>query len=149
MEPAQALGVDVWDTSGLPFGSFNSEEAFADCFATYFLSKGELKSRYPRWLDLVEVVLGKKKAVGPDLDKLTKYAKRAYQQSIDMALSNEERASITAVTVGRQAKRLGFTKEQVTRWLQSAYGAVWVKGGNLNPGADLKEIRTMLFRAMR
>jgi len=51
------LGVDPWDSSNLPFGQFNMDEAFADCFATYFLDPSELKSRYPAWEAVVEKVI--------------------------------------------------------------------------------------------
>lgn len=54
IQEAASLGVDVWDN--LPFGQFNMEEAFADSFASYFTAPGELKSRYPQWLALVEKV---------------------------------------------------------------------------------------------
>jgi len=55
---AQDLGVDVWDSLNLPYGQFNFDEAFADCFAAYFLEPLELKARYPLWLALVRKVLG-------------------------------------------------------------------------------------------
>lgn len=54
---AAALGVDVWDSSSLPYGQFNMDEAFADCFAAYHLERQELKSRYPQWLQIVEAAL--------------------------------------------------------------------------------------------
>jgi len=49
-------GIDPWDSSSLPFGQFNMEEAFADCFASYHLNPSELKHRYPAWVPLVEHV---------------------------------------------------------------------------------------------
>ena len=48
------LGIDLWDTSSLPFGQHNMDEAFADSFASYYLAPGELKSRYPEWKAMVE-----------------------------------------------------------------------------------------------
>ena len=50
-------GIDPWDTSNLPFGQFNMDEAFADSFATYFLNHGELLHRYPEWGALVHQVV--------------------------------------------------------------------------------------------
>lgn len=46
-------GIDPWDTSALPFGQGNQDEAFADSFATYFLGHSELLHRYPKWEALV------------------------------------------------------------------------------------------------
>ena len=83
------------------------------------------------------------------LDKLTQYAKCQYPQAQEMASDPGDRALILATTVGRQAKRLGLSKQEVERWLQGAYGSVWVRMGNLNPGADLKEIRKALLKVMR
>lgn len=83
-----------------------------------------------------------------NLSKLTDYAKLAYRNSMDLSKEPRERAEVTAITVGRQAKRLGITQEEVGRWLQSAYGTVWVVGGSLNPGMDLKEIRKIVLREM-
>jgi len=83
------------------------------------------------------------------LIRLTDYAKSAYSTSRDLATDPKERAELTAITVGRQAKRLGLSEEETSRWLQSAYGTVWVVGGSLNPGMDLKEIRKIILREMR
>jgi hypothetical protein len=76
---AQSLGIDPWDTSDLPYGQFNQDEAFADCFAAYHLERAELKRRYPQWESLVEAVLGKKTVTaatvtldGPWVDKMRK-----------------------------------------------------------------------------
>ena len=55
IKQAYALGVDPWDTLNLPFGQFNMDEAFADCFASYHRDK-EVKRRYPEWARLVELV---------------------------------------------------------------------------------------------
>jgi len=52
---ANGLGIDPWDSSALPFGQFNMDEAFADCFASYHTDKDVLR-RYPEWARLVEAV---------------------------------------------------------------------------------------------
>lgn len=53
---AGELGVDLWDQGSLPFGQFNMEEAFADAFASHFLTPSELRSRYPAWVSLVQTL---------------------------------------------------------------------------------------------
>ena len=58
---ANALGIDPWDSSALPFGQFNMDEAFADCFASYY-TDGDAQRRYPEWARLVEAVEGKRPA---------------------------------------------------------------------------------------
>jgi len=60
--------------------------------------------------------------------------------------SAAETATSIAHTVGAQAKRMGLSKEQLGKWLQSAYGKVWVRGGNLKPGLDLKEVKAALLK---
>lgn len=52
---AGELGVDVWDNP--PFGQANMDEAFADCFATYMLSRAEIKTRYPLWAKIIKIML--------------------------------------------------------------------------------------------
>jgi len=76
---AQDLGVDPWDSSSLPFGQFNMDEAFADCFASYHLDRSDLKSKAPAWVPIVEALLGKKTVTaatvtldGPWVDKMRK-----------------------------------------------------------------------------
>ena len=54
LKVAQDRGVDVWDTSSLPYSQFNGEEAFADCFASYILTPQELHDRYPQWVSIVQ-----------------------------------------------------------------------------------------------
>jgi len=51
------LGLDLWDTLSLPFGQGNMDEAFADSFATYYLSRQELARRYPLWVKLIEATV--------------------------------------------------------------------------------------------
>jgi ADP-ribose pyrophosphatase YjhB (NUDIX family) len=56
VDMAQDHGIDMWDVGALPFGQHNMEEAFADAFAIYYLDLGELRARYPAWVDLVEAI---------------------------------------------------------------------------------------------
>lgn len=51
---AQAEGIDAWDSSSLPFGQPNMDEAFADSFATHFINPNELAHRYPAWVKVVK-----------------------------------------------------------------------------------------------
>jgi hypothetical protein len=78
--------------------------------------------------------------------KLTDWARQAFQLFHDEP--PRERAMAVATTVGRQAARSGMSANEVSRWLQGAYGAVWVRMGGLNPGADLKEIRKQILKVM-
>jgi hypothetical protein len=83
-----------------------------------------------------------------DVGLLTAYATKQFAQASEMAEDPHDRAIILAHTVGRQAKRLGISSEEASSWLQGAYGAIWVRLGNLNPGADLREVRAALLQAM-
>jgi hypothetical protein len=58
IDACKELDIDPWDTSSLPFGQGNMDEAFADSFATYFLDHGDLHHRYPKWETLVHRVVG-------------------------------------------------------------------------------------------
>lgn len=68
-----------------------------------------------------------------------------------MARQSETNAAdvslFVAATVGKQAKRLGFTEAELSRWLQSAYSSLWVRQSNLNPGLDMKDVRAAVFKA--
>jgi len=75
---------------------------------------------------------------------LTQWAKKAMRMA--PGPSQEERALFVADTVARQAKRLGFNALGLSRWLQTAYGEVWVKGGSLNPGIDMPVLRKRLLK---
>jgi GNAT superfamily N-acetyltransferase len=57
LDRAKEQGIDPWDTTNLPYGQFNMDEAFADCFAAYHLEPAELRRRYPRWEKLVIAIL--------------------------------------------------------------------------------------------
>ena len=54
--------------------------------------------------------------------------------------SPAERTRATAMTVGAQAARSGVSVPEMRKWLQSAYGSVFVRDSNLNPGMDLKDV---------
>lgn len=56
-------------------------------------------------------------------------------------------ATSVAYAVGHYARRNGITGEQLSRWLQSAYGLIWVRQGGLNPGLDLKDVMKAIMKA--
>ena len=72
--------------------------------------------------------------------KLTGWATQAFALFRDPTRDNAETSMDVLSTVLRQAKRMGLTADQVIRWLQSAYGSVWVRQTNMNPGVDLKDL---------
>lgn len=57
LDVAARHGIDPWDTSALPYGQFNMDEAFADSFAARFLEPAELRRRYPNWAALLDAIL--------------------------------------------------------------------------------------------
>jgi hypothetical protein len=59
----------------------------------------------------------------------------------------EERSDFVARTVGAHAQRLGFTEQELSRWIQSEYSALWVKHSALNPGLDMKDVRKIVLFA--
>jgi mRNA-degrading endonuclease RelE of RelBE toxin-antitoxin system/GNAT superfamily N-acetyltransferase len=50
-------GIDPWDTDNLPYGQFNSEEAFAECFAVRLTDPQHLERVYPRWSAMLDDVM--------------------------------------------------------------------------------------------
>jgi len=54
-------------------------------------------------------------------------------------------SSNVAVTVGMQAARENLSKDVLKSWLQTAYGRIWVRLSNLNPGLDLRDISKILI----
>lgn len=115
----------------------------------YALSRGEDES-VARGVARIALDLWEQRKAGSVENDLTSYARRQFNLAAEMAGGDAyERALLLATTVGRQAKRLGMTPSEATSWLQGAYGDIWVRMGNLNPGADLKEIRSAMLKAMR
>lgn len=84
----------------------------------------------------------------PSAERLTQYATERFAQANEMGEDAHDRALILAMSVGKQAARWGLSPDEVSKWLQAAYGQIWVRLGGLNPGADLKEIRSTILRAM-
>jgi len=82
-------------------------------------------------------------------DELTAYAERSYAWAVEMESDSRERALVLAATVGAQAGRLGLSPTEASRWLQGAYGAIWVRLSNLNPGADLSEVRSVMLKSLQ
>ncbi len=113
-----------------------------------FQTGAAMRKYYPWAIGFARQYLGEPSAE----DQLTAYAMRAVTQAHEMAGgfnagNRREFADILATASGAYAARLGMTPDQVTKWLQSAYGSVWVKGGNLDPGLDLKQVRRIIDNA--
>jgi len=87
------------------------------------------------------------------VEKLDAMVIRMFGQADEMARAKggdktaiaAERAEILAVSAGATAKRLGVSDEDLKRWLQGAYGRIWVRLGSLNPGLDLKEVSKIML----
>lgn len=83
-------------------------------------------------------------------EQLTKYAEEAFRVLRRPGEDNPHGLSLNvATTVGFHASRLGMTEKELSEWLQSAYGAVWVRQSNLNPGVDMKDVRAEVIRRFR
>jgi hypothetical protein len=80
---------------------------------------------------------------------LTKYAIRAYDMLSRPSDSPFEKAQSVAYAVGGYAARKGMTEIEIRKWLQNAYGRVWVMKGNLDPGMDLKEVSKAILKTYR
>lgn len=75
-------------------------------------------------------------------DKLTKYISTSFNSMLHEHNEPKERVVVDMAKIaGRHAKRLGMSKKELERWLQSAYGRIWVRQTNLNPGLDMKDVR--------
>jgi hypothetical protein len=80
-------------------------------------------------------------------EELTRWAENAFPlfRCEDRAQTSEA----VALTVGRQAARMGWTEDGLVKWLQTAYGSVWVRQSDLVPGLDLKDVQKALLRGFR
>jgi hypothetical protein len=58
----------------------------------------------------------------------------------NLELANREYADILAITTGSEARRLGFSEEELANWISNKYGEFWVKPSDLKPGMDLKKV---------
>jgi hypothetical protein len=81
--------------------------------------------------------------------KLTQWAKMAFSllRKEDVSpFGDEELAEAVAITTGAHAFRIGLTEQELNRWLQGAYGLVWVVQQGLRPGLDFKDVRKAALR---
>jgi len=81
------------------------------------------------------------------MQSLDDIARKAFSLFRSRPENTAELSRDVAYHVGAQAKRLGYTKNELGSWIQSAYSGVFVRETRLNPGLDLKEIRDILFKA--
>lgn len=61
MEKGYEYGIDVFDTSSLPFGENNFHEAFAQMFSLIIENEYSVKKKYPKWWTLVYDILYKER----------------------------------------------------------------------------------------
>lgn len=60
-----------------------------------------------------------------------------------------ELSTDVAATVGRHANRIKMSKEDLIKWFQGAYGRIWVRLSNLNPGLDAKDVLKVLLKGYK
>ena len=61
--------------------------------------------------------------------------------------SKRKVSEIVGGLVARQAVRSYVAKDDLGRWLQVAYGAIWVRRSGLVPGLDLQELKKIMYGA--
>ena len=79
-----------------------------------------------------------------ELDRIALLAAQRLRRSGD---THEEFSTSIAVAVGCHARRSLISQTQLKNWASSAYGYIWVKENNLNPGMDLKDVVKVLLKA--
>ena len=79
--------------------------------------------------------------------ELLEWGIKAFALARESEKNNADISAFVATTIGKHAIRCGFTKEDLSKWLQSAYSALWVKHSNLNPGLDMKDISNIVFKS--
>lgn len=79
--------------------------------------------------------------------KLLRWGEEAFALARPGERSPRLTSEFVAITVGRQALRLGFSEQELKRWLQSAYSSLWVRQSNLNPGLDMKDIQKLTLQS--
>lgn len=62
------------------------------------------------------------------------------------SFDDEELAEAVAITTGAHAFRIGLTEQELNRWLQGAYGSVWVVQQGLRPWLNMKDVRKAALR---
>ena len=81
--------------------------------------------------------------------RLLRWGEKAFTLARESEKTAADVSRFVALTVGRQAKRYGFTEKELGQWLQGAYSSLWVKQSNLNPGLDAKDVRKLTFQAFK
>lgn len=72
---------------------------------------------------------------------LTLIANQRIAQGLEMAKGDKrEFSDIMAIALGADAKRLGFSLSDLSDWISTHYGDIWVKSTDLNPEMDLSEV---------
>lgn len=88
------------------------------------------------------------------IEKLNAWATSGFHHLIsasdDFYSNGETRRLVSeavAHTTGAQAYRLGISISKVKKWLQSAYGTIWVRLSALEPELDMKDVQREVERA--
>lgn len=80
------------------------------------------------------------------LDLLHRYGVSAFRLAREVENSAEARSTFVAYTVGKQARRLAISEEDLSSWFQRSYSSLWVRESNLNPGLDAKDVRKFVLQ---
>lgn len=141
-------------------GSF---EGLMDAFSVFVLAPEELQRSRPDVYAIVDRWLNgsTREAVAPAAivyqgavyvadahDILTQYITAFFETFLYTHGEDPEDVARDAARVaGKHAARIGMEREDLVRWLQAAYGSVWVRKLNLNPHLDLKDVRKLALQA--
>ena len=80
---------------------------------------------------------------------LDKHVMNSLQLSISSGDEPKFACETAAMVAGHHAHRLGMSESELSKWLQSAYSSVFVKGTNLSPGLDMKDVRKLALSAYK
>lgn len=94
-------------------------------------------------------IQGRKRVAMSQGEELLKWGEKAFSLARQEAQSPAELSEFVAITVGKHAKRCGFTEEELRKWLQGAYSALWVRQSNLNPGLDMKDVLRVTMKSFK
>lgn len=143
---AQQSGVDVWDVMSLPFGQHNMDEAFADAFASYHLTPGELKSRYPAWIGIVEQMSKTAVKRAPSFPYLTdEYEptnEALWEKVKAVARGDAEKLTVGGRTITKPKAKYIWPSPPASAWAIKQYNGFG--GGWRKTGAERAALRILL-----
>jgi len=148
--------VQVLKQKGLPaatqlFETFESEymEEASGYRGASALRKALIRLAHQNPGPLREAILPILKTAASPEQELTAYANQAFQLFRPDREDPRELSMDVIYAVIGMAKRKGLSQMEVLRWLQSAYGGVWVRNTNLNPGVDMKDLTRAVKQKMK